>query len=369
MEDKYSIDIVVPSFRLDETILTDIINLPKPDGFNVSTYIIADNPNVVVPESIRNLDEAGKIHLIINEVNLGFSATRNKGIRAGSGKWTLLLDDDIKPRPDLLTAYAAAIKENADAIGFAGVTCFPAPFNAVTRALEINGSVSHFKAALQHTELIWAPTANIMLNKQKVDKELFDTRLKYSGEDIDFLVRNCLLFREKYTGVPDAVVVHPWWDNGHAQTTRMFRYGVGASQIARKEPVKKYTYRDFTNTSETLLLLILLLPLLLITGYGYFAAAFVISLLAAEFITNWLKAIIAGKTYSPVIAFHLMWVKNCWEYGYLYGSLTEGYFNGFAQRIEMGFVKPHPSPFRTNRWKIIKLVLLVLLFTIAVGIR
>lgn len=370
MENKRSIDIIIPSFRLHESILLDIIALPHPPAFQVAIYIIADNPKVIVPESIRRLADEGRINLLINSSNLGVAATRNKGIMAGNGKWALLLDDDIKPRPDLLTAYAAAIVQNEDAMGFAGVTDFPAPFNAVTTALEISGATGHFKAARHQGSMIWAPTANLLLNKQKMAEGLFDAGLKKSGEDIDFLVRNSLLFGEKYIAVPDAVVLHPWWDEGGVQTRRMVRYGEGASEIARKAPVKNYTYRDFTNTSETLLLLLLCLPVFVFSGYGGLAVAGIIALLTSEFATNWLKGIIAGKTASPAVAFHLMWAKNCWEFGFLYASLTTGYLNGFAQRIEMGFVKPHPSPFRLNRWKIIKILILLALlsvYLVAVG--
>ncbi|UFH56504.1 glycosyltransferase family 2 protein [Spirosoma sp. KNUC1025] len=362
MYDPHSIDIVIPSFRLHEHVLMAIIALPKPPDFQVNTYIVADNPQVVVPLRLQELHESGAITLLINSSNVGVSATRNKGIRAGNSKWILLLDDDIQPQSDLLIAYAQAIQQEANAIGFVGVTYFPEPVNSSTKALTINGSVDHFSAASRYSTLPWAPTANIMLNRQKLGDELFDPALTKSGEDIDFLVRNYLYFNEKYIGVPHAVVFHPWWDNGRTQTRRMVRYGEGASQIARKEPVKNYTYHDFLNTSESLLLLLLLLPMAVLAGEVRIIACYLTALILAEFMTNLLKAVLVGKTWSLPVAFQLMWIKNCYEFGYLTNALSQGHINGFAERIEMGFVKPHPSSFRLNRWKIIKsLVLIVLL--------
>ena len=356
---------MIPSFRLQEELLLAIINLPRPVGFTVSVYIISDNPAVTVPLSIQQLHEAKLIQLIINPHNLGAPGTRNVGIKAGSSKWILFLDDDINPNEDLLLVYAAAIDKQTDAIGFAGVTYFPAPFNAVTKAIEINGTISSFTDALRKTSLSWAPTANVMLNRLKMDKNLFDAAL-VNSEDVDFLTRSSIAFNEKYISLPEAVVHHPWWNKGKMQTARIASYGAGGMQIAKKEPIKNYTYRDFTNTGETLLLLILFSPLLYIAGKEKWIAFLAAALIIAELLTNWIKAIVLGKTWSPAVAFHLAWCKNCYEVSYLYTALSKGDINGFAQRIDMGFAKPHPSPFRTNRWKFIKMCILTVLLLITV---
>lgn len=356
-----SIDIIIPSYRLNESFLSPIVQLPHPPGWTVAIYIIADNPEADVPSLLQQWAQEGRIHLLINDRNEGPGQTRNNGIRKGKGKWIILLDDDVMPQKDLLTAYVVAIEHNPETIGFVGVTEFPPPVNAATLALTLNGSISHFDLARYKPFMRWAPTANLVLNRDKLDPELFDPLLKKSGEDIEFLVRNSFRFGQQYISVPEAVVKHPWWNNGAVQTGRLFRYGGGGSEIARKPVIKPYTYRDFTNTSETLLLLLLLLPFAMIWGFIYPIAVIAISVLLAEFITNWLKAGIKGKTFSLMVAFQLMWVKNVYETGYLYSSLSEGHFSGFMERTDLGFVKPDPSPFRLNRWKIIKMIVLLML--------
>lgn len=368
MDRDHSIDIVIPSFRLDEDVLLRIINLKRPEKFQVSIYIVSDNPNIIIPGSIQALHQSGKIILLINETNLGFSATRNKGIQSGSGKWILLLDDDIHPSGSLLLAYADAIQKCKDALGFVGVTNFPKPNNNVTRALKLSGIVSHFENESLHEQVRWAPTANLILNRDKLVPGLFDESLRAGGEDIDLLVRNSLHFREQYITVSSATVEHPWWDNGTMQTKRLFRYGIAASQIAAKEPVKHYTYRDFTNTSETILLLLLVCPVALFFHFQHVVFSIGLAVIVAEIITNYLKAMLTSKNLSPLLALYLAWVKNCREAGFLYGSLSRGYLNGFALRIDMGFSKPHPAPFRLNRWKIIKMVLLVVSILLLVTI-
>jgi len=366
--DNRSIDIIIPTFRLNEELLSGIIHLPQPENFKINFYVISDNPEVNVPETIKKLNEQGVIKLLINPKNIGAPGTRNVGINAGKSKWILFLDDDIKPQEDLLLIYSAAIEKHPDAIGFAGVTIFPKPFNAVTKAVKINGTISSFTDAQYKSSLTWSPTANVMLNRNKMDKNLFDANL-VNAEDIDFLTRNSLLFNEKYIALPEAVVFHPWWNNGKPQTARMISYGKGASQVARKNPIKQYTFRDFTNTPETILLLVFLSPLFYFTGHVKIAFIILASLLVSEILTNWIKAILTGKTWSLLVALNMLWAKNCYEFGYLYASLKDGYINGFAQRIDMGFNKPHPSPFRTNRWKIIKMLLLVVLILVAVTVK
>lgn len=368
MPGNQSLDIVIPSYRLDESVLLNIIQLQHPENWHVFTYIIVDNIELAIPSSLQQLQREGKIQVSVNAKNIGVSASRNIGIGCGTSKWILLLDDDIIPDPFLLLAYARAIEANAEALGFVGVVDFPKPVNAATLALEINGSLTHFNMARHKPSMIWAPTANIVLNRNKMHPGLFDTGLTKSGEDIDFLVRNSLLFNERYISVSDALAVHPWWDNGTVQSNRLFRYGEGGAQIAMKSPVKEYTYRDFTNTVETLLLLVLLWPVAMFYGYGALIGKLALVIIVAEFLTNWLKVIIKGKLYSPMVAFYLMWIKNCYEAGYMVAALGSGHIAGFGERVDLGFARPHPSPFRLNRWKIIKLLLISgMLFLIVIS--
>ncbi|QNL47729.1 glycosyltransferase [Olivibacter sp. SDN3] len=363
-----SIDIVIPSFRLDENILANIINLEKPAGYDVHIYIVADNPNATIPQKITDLSKQGKAHLIKNDVNLGFSATRNKGILVGKSRWILLLDDDIIPADRLLLAYARAIESYPHAIGFMGVTNFPEPFNNITKALKINGSIGHFESAKYHNKLLWAPTANIVLNRERLTMPLFNEELKKGGEDIEFLLRNALKNKETYVACPEALVTHPWWNEGNIQTKRMFRYGIGASEISTLPVIKKYTYYDFTNTSETLLLLILALPFAAIAKTADIIFLLILITLLSEFITNLIKVAKTTGKNSFSITWHLFWVKNMYELGYLVSNLMRGNIRGFAKRIDMSFRKENPSWFRLNRWKIIKSLLLILFTLLAISL-
>jgi glycosyltransferase involved in cell wall biosynthesis len=356
-----NIDIVIPSFRLDVSVLDHLIHMDQPPGWKIRFFLIADNPQVKVPSAIVDWELQGKVELIVNPSNLGPGATRNIGIRAGSATWILFLDDDVWPMPGLLQAYADAIEKDPDSIGFVGVTEFPAPINATTHALMINGSVGHFDLAKYKPTMVWTPTANVILNRAKMDPDLFDPALKKSGEDIDFLARNSFLFNEEYRSVPEAVVKHPWWNNGKVQTERLFRYGIGGAEIARLPHIRRYTYLDFANSMEIWFFLIILLPLGFAYGFADWLAAIAVSVLLAEFFTNLVRTWMKRKVISPGIAFQLTWIRTMYDAGHVYAALSANSWKSFMRRADLGFVKPNPSPFRLNRFKIIKMILIIVL--------
>ncbi len=359
---QYSIDVIIPSFRLDEEILIRIFNLKKPANVDINFFLIADNPAITVSDSIMEMVNSNKVNLLINAINLGFSKTRNKGIEAGSGDWILFLDDDIVPEENLLISYAEAIKNHPESLGFIGITHFPQPFNTITKALALNGSVSHFKSGLDQEELSWAPTANVMFNRSLLGNRRFLPQLVNGGEDIELLFRNSLENNKKYRAVPDAMVTHPWWNDGKIQTRRMFRYGLGASEIVDIPHIKLYSYRDFTNTSETLFILILsALLALLFNGNIYWICTLAFIIIISEFLTNMIRSIAFSKSFSIPLAWQMIWHKNAYEAGFLWGCLSHGRLLNIGKRIDVGFNKPNPSPFRLNKWKIIKMSLVLIL--------
>jgi len=87
-------------------------------------------------------------------------------------------------------------------------------------------------------------------------------------------------------------------------------------------------------------------------------------ILLAEILTNIIKVLYQSKTFSLPVAMNLFWIKNCYEAGYMFESLAKGRLSGFAERIEMGFTKENPKWFRLNKWKIVKMILLLVLFSI-----
>ena len=364
----FSIDIIIPSYRVNEDLIKTVVSLSRPEGYDINIYLVIDNPSATIPDSIIALANAKQISLLLNDNNRGVSESRNRGINASAGKWLLFLDDDITPEDDLLLKYAEKIQENPEAPGFAGCTMLPPPYNTTTCALDASGITQSFTFPCYQEQLIWAPTANLMLNRETLPEKLFDGELTASGEDIDLCVRISLLNKSRSISVPEAKVFHPWWNNGDMPTKKIFLYGVGGYQIARKIPMRQFTYVDFLNTTESMLTLLVLLPVFLTLSLGSIWMILVTIVLFSELVTNYVQLTVTRNSYSLVTAFKLAWIKNVREFGFLYESLRRREMFGFARRLDTSFNKPHPGWFRLNRWKILKM-LIVISMVLAVAIK
>lgn len=360
------IDVIIPSFRMNEHLLMPILDLACPDGFQIRYILICDNPDVKVPAAIQGLADKGAIKLLVNELNSGPSFTRNRGIEESDGQWILFLDDDIVPSPDLLNAYADAIHAHPQSLGFVGVTEFPKPFNDVTSALELNGAVGFFRMSKSKKEQAWAPTANLMLNRSLLGDRRFRTELTIGGEDVELLTRNSQGNGKQYLSLPDAVVSHPWWDEGRSQVKRMFRYGYGNATILQLPHIRKYSCLDFPNTIETLFLLLLLTPFILIAGIPFVTVLMLFGIiLLAELVTNAIRSLTVSHKLSPPLIWQMTLHKNAQEVGFFWSLLRRGRLLSMCRMIDFGFKKPHPSPFRLNRWKIVKMGITTLLLLAA----
>lgn len=357
----FSIDVVIPSFRLNADILKKILDLTAPPDVNLQFIIVADNPEIDVPEEIKACSKNKALKILINEINLGFSATRNRGIDESKSDWILLLDDDIDPDQHLIVKYSEAVKLHPDAIGFIGTTYMPAPFNVVTTALHIYGITGHFTSATREKEMVWAPTANILLNKKKLAARRFNEILKNGGEDIELLSRNAMENGATYFPVPEAFVVHPWWNNGKSQVKKMFNYGKASTDVLRFGHIKRYAFLDFTNTSESLCLLFLFAVLQsLIMGpdiHLYLLLTWLI--IFSEFLICVIKAAFALKKISLSVSFQLFLHKLAYETGAVLQAIRTGKITAFSRRVDLSFRKPNPPPFRLNRWKIIKMLMIL----------
>src|SRR5690606_24539533 len=94
-----SIDVVIPSFRLQSKYLKAIVGMAIPENCRVRFLIIADNPALPVPPEVSAYVDGTQVLLIRNKVNLGASESRNQGIAYSNADWILFLDDDIIPSP------------------------------------------------------------------------------------------------------------------------------------------------------------------------------------------------------------------------------------------------------------------------------
>ena len=110
-EDVIELDIVIPSFRADVDVLNSIRNLSIPENMIRKIIVVLDDPQHPLPRELEEWSTFDDLSIIRNEVNLGASGARNRGIDAALSDWVLFLDDDIYPESNLLHIYANSIEK------------------------------------------------------------------------------------------------------------------------------------------------------------------------------------------------------------------------------------------------------------------
>lgn len=275
---KLTLDIVIPSFRVQLQLLEPILNLkPSPTCTTMFIIIIDDPDSPARVELETKFASRPDVRLRTNEKNLGASASRNRGMTESTAEWILFLDDDVTPQPDLLVEAEKVIRANPNAIGFIGNAQFPAAELIFTTAVHLAGVTYFWDIAAKmrgETDMPWGVTANLIARRIDDGVE-FDLRFPKTGggEDIDFCRRKRdLWFPVKQQGfhpAPAVIVTHPWWNEGKRSYHRFYMWSKGDGGLIRLYP--DLTYIDHApNSGELLLtscaLICIGVPVFLLTG-------------------------------------------------------------------------------------------------------
>lgn len=247
-----SIDIIIPSYRLQSEYLIPIVQMEIPVETKVRFLIIADNPQAAIPSNFANLIDNETVLLFRNKINGGSSMSRNIGLDNCKADWVLFLDDDVKPTKNLLQTYIEAIKEKPNAVGFFGETLFPPPNTSFTKGIIACDILTFFFLAGYYDQLKWAPTANVIIKYAAIGKTRFQEVFPKNGggEDIDFFLTIYRNTKKELQCLKNAPVYHDWWYNQKRNYTRFTRWSYGDSLLHDIFP--EYTYYNFPNVIESL---------------------------------------------------------------------------------------------------------------------
>lgn len=171
-----------------EYIYESVTSIIQQTYHNIEYIIIIDRPDRV--DIVSYLQKIGdeRIHLYINEENIGFVASLNKGLQLCHGKYIARMDaDDIAIRTRLELQYAYMCKYDADILG-GSVICID---EAGKKCGEIRPPVSD-KYIRKYIGLGGGLPHPTWFVKQKVFKELQGYRSIKFVEDYDFLIRGAL---------------------------------------------------------------------------------------------------------------------------------------------------------------------------------
>ena len=266
MSEPISIDVVIPSIRADQDLLSGIVGMPVPQGVEVRYYIVVDKPSNAEDDPPLELPHNTNATILQNHGTLGAHASRNRGFETGNGAYVLFLDDDVRPSSGLLESYTRAIVKHPDSVGFVGIAKFPPPMNSFTRGVVASDILTFWDIARTHNSLAWGVTANLMVKREAVGDVRFRTIFPKGGggEDIDFCLRVVERTGKWLDAVPTAEIVHPWWHDGKRSYRRFARWAYGDSRLPKLFP--SHRYRNFPNMVETLVLGALVWAVLLALG-------------------------------------------------------------------------------------------------------
>ncbi|KIK72372.1 glycosyltransferase family 2 protein, partial [Paxillus rubicundulus Ve08.2h10] len=233
---KLTLDVIIPSFRVQLPFLEPIINLRTSLTCTAMFIIIIDDP-----QSPARIDLETKyasrpdIRIRTNKENIGASASRNRGMTESAAEWMIFLDDDVTPRPDLLVEAEKVIRANPNAAGFIGNALFPPATSIFTTAVHLAGVTYFWDIATKlpgETDMPWGVTANLIARRVDDGVE-YDLQFPKTGggEDIDFCRRkrdfSIASGREGFHPAPEVVVTHPWWNGGRRTYWRFYMWSKG----------------------------------------------------------------------------------------------------------------------------------------------
>jgi len=247
-----SLDIIIPTYRLQSEYLIAIVQMEIPIEANVRFLIISDNPDGKIPDDFLLFVDNEKVILIKNRENYGVSHTRNIGIDNSTAEWILFLDDDVKPPKDLLMNYILAIKERPNEVGFFGEVLFPAPVNSFTKGICAGDILGGFSIGKYRKHSKCAPTANVLVKRSAIGDvrflEIYDK--KGACEEADFFLRIYGNTKQELQCLNNTPVYHDWWNRGKRSYERFVRINGGAAILMEKFP--EYAFYTFPNIIECL---------------------------------------------------------------------------------------------------------------------
>ncbi len=318
-----SIDIIIPSFRLQSEYLIPIVQMEIPSETNVRFLVVADNPKAEIPYDFEKFIDNETVLLFRNKENGGSSKSRNVGLENSSADWILFLDDDVKPAKDLLFTYVQAIKDKPNEVGFFGETLFPPPKTFFAKGVIACDILTFFFLAGYYSQLKWAPTANVIIKSSAIGKIRFQEIFPKNGggEDIDFFLNIYRNTNQELQCLKNAPVYHDWWYKQKRNYTRFCRWSFGDTLL--HDRFSEYTYYNFPNIIESL---VFGLPLSLISCFYLHSVipflCVLIGVAIGESLIEFIRLLIHKGLYQSQFAIEAVLIRASNDIGRFYMQLV-----------------------------------------------
>lgn len=209
------ISVVIPNYN-GETFLGDCLGSLLEQSFEPVEVILADNASV--DGSVGLVErEYPQVKIVRLEQNRGFSAAVNAGIKAGSGEFVVLLNNDTRAEPKFLAELHAAMLANEAAM--AAPKMLFARDSRIINSLGLGYSIAGTNHDIgfgrvdgpefNEKEWIFGPCGGAGMYRRSVLEDVgpFDQDFFMYYEDVDFCFR-AQLAGYRCISVPSARVYH-----------------------------------------------------------------------------------------------------------------------------------------------------------------
>lgn len=330
-----SIDVIIPTFRVDRKYLENILNL-KCNLPNTSVYytVVVDNPTIDIDWLLSHaMHSNGYISIYRNETNMGPSYSRNVGIFESCAEWKLFLDDDVIPGSTLIDTYVAALRhDKPPPKGYVGYTQLPEnPMSVYFTAVHFSEVCALWRVALTQRKTAWGITANLFA--KRYPNIQFDTSHQCGGEDFDF----CLQYKEPFSCAPNAIVVHPWWNRGKRDYYHFFKWAVGDGLLLVEYP--QHTFATFPNSVEMFSMIFFLSFLFnsfIIGTMLCFLIALVDCIIAIDLV--FFDSTKESYCNNPFIRFFAslesVFIRYAYDAGKIHGLIVRGQIQSFSHSLD-----------------------------------
>jgi glycosyltransferase involved in cell wall biosynthesis len=356
-----TLDIIIPSFRVDTEILQNILKLEQPIGMKRKMIVILDNPGINIPDECRKLGERDDVSIFINETNIGAGGSRNRGIENSTADWILFLDDDIHPDSKLLHVYGEIIENYKKNVpGHVGVTRFPKPNNSFTRGFVSSSLLYFFDLPDSRADVTWGATSNILFNRKAIGNHRFGYQFPKAGggEDVDFCFKIQKEFGTRFASAPKAIVHHPWWNNSKRSYNRSFRWGFSDTMLP--SIYNDHSWRDLPNTVETTAIFLLIaIPMFLFSVITIMDIGLIIGMIIiGELISEWFRQLLTNSVYNPITAIESSIIRLAFALGGVHYIVSSSNYLKIGNRFDYGY---NEWSKKNRRWSILRLSTQVLL--------
>jgi glycosyltransferase involved in cell wall biosynthesis len=201
------VSVVIPTHNRCERLRLSLGSALAQEGVAMEVIVVDDGSSDGTRAMVDALRET-RVHLVRNEVALGESGARNRGIAETTGLWTAFLDDDDLWAPDKLVRQLDALRSTERAWAYGGEVVVDEDLNVLSGSPP--ASPEEVAAALVRYNAVPGSASNVVVSSELLARVgPFDPQLRHTA-DWDMWLRLIHEGPPAYVSAPVvAICMHP----------------------------------------------------------------------------------------------------------------------------------------------------------------